>query len=209
MLNFIVGNKDLILNLVCVIIAFVGFIVTMVRTGSVKKSLNAMQEVNEMAYKNLKKSRAQSFTPYEKDYILNPATNELEEKEVPKNVQEYIQSYVDTCLEKALEKFLPSDKVSEDNDHIVDYSETVQDLAVLGDAMELAEDYREKYGLPDTYSAKQIYDFVNQRAQSLKSSISKVVDEQKIRVDEVSRLQTQLNEIKTKLSKIEGGEGNG
>lgn len=111
----------------------------------------------------------QTFTDYVKDYILNPGTNELEELPKLKNVQAYIQSFLCTCLEASLEKFLP--KIENAEDVTADYTQRLNDLAVLGDYMELAEEYREKLNLPDTASVAEIYAAVDKSAQDLKCKL--------------------------------------
>ena len=200
MLEFFVTNQDCILSALCCLFAFVGFCVTMIRTGSIKKSLKAMEELNNMPYKKTC-SYSQGFSEYEKDYVLNPATNELEELEIPKNVQKYIDSYVDTCLEKALEKFLP-DKVSE-SDSVIDYTQVCDDLSQIGNAMDIAEDYREKFGLPDTYSTADIYAFVQKQSDSLKSQLSQMnKDKEKADLQaELDKLRVETAELKSKLNK--------
>lgn len=118
-----------------------------------------------------RKRVSQEFSEYAKDYVLNPATNQLEELETLKNIQAKIDSYVDCALERALEKFLP--KIVEESDDVVDsYSDSVQDLASLGEAMETAEYYRTALNLPDSYGMAQIYEAVDKHAQLLKQKLS-------------------------------------
>ena len=111
----------------------------------------------------------QTFTEYEPDYVYNPDTKHLEP--LPdKNVQQYIQSYIECALERALERFMPKNVVNAE-DTVEDYGEAVQDLGALGEAMEIAEEYREKLGLPDNYSMAQIYSAVDERAKKIKASL--------------------------------------
>lgn len=170
MVSFILEHSDLFNDLVILALSVVGFIVTIVRTGNVKKSIDSFKEVEEL--KKTVESRAykQSFTPEVKDYILNPATNELEEKPIPKNVQDFINSHIESCLERVLERFLPP--VVQDDNVIADYTQRVDDLASIGEAMEIAEEYREKFALPDDYTISQIYDFIGKSADKLKVKLS-------------------------------------
>lgn len=121
----------------------------------------------------------QSFTPYEPQYVLNPVTNNLEAVPGPgRNVQEKIQSYVACALESALERFLPKD-VQDDDTVVADYTQRMDDLGLIGEAMEVAEDYRERYNLPDNYSARQIYEFVQKQANDLKGQLTDTVKRSK------------------------------
>lgn len=136
-----------------------------------------------MKYRNSNSPRSdfsQSFTEEVKDYILDPVSNELQELPIPKNIQQYIQSFVGSCLERTLERFLPSN-VEESNDTYADYTERVEDLSRLGEAMELAEEYREVFHLPDNATMAQIFAAVDKNAQELKSKlvapVAPVVDE--------------------------------
>lgn len=115
-------------------------------------------------------AKGQEFSETIKDYILDPVTNELEESPVPKNVQAEIQSYIDVALDRALEKFLP--QVATEVDDVEDnYTAVAQDLASMGDAFDLAEEYREKLGLGADVSVADIFAKVAERAETLKQTL--------------------------------------
>lgn len=161
---------DNLFELAFMVIAVVSFVVTFVRTGNIKKSLNNFLGVSDM-YKSQKvKYSGQTFSQTVPDYILNSSTNELERKEFDKNVQDKIQSYVDTALCVALDKLLP-DKVDERDDVATRYDESLVDLASLADGIETAEHYRELLNLPDNYSVSQIYDAVGKHSKQLRSKL--------------------------------------
>lgn len=174
-MQVVVDNLDVMLS---VIFGLLLFLITFFRTGSIKKSIKNLKEFETMiTYKTAKDReelpvKAQEFSNTVPDYILDPVTNELERSPVDKDVQAYIDSYVDVALERALQRFLPQD-VIEDNDHIADYTQKSQDLAELGSAFDLAEDYREKYNLPDNYTFEQIMSFVSDKATALKTELQK------------------------------------
>lgn len=172
-MDFIVSNWQLFVECFFGVLAIVCFIITYVRTGNIKKSISEFKEVYDLKYKTVNSERKkynQSFTPEVKDYILNPASNELEELPKKKNVDDYIQSHIESCLERALERFLP--KVNEEDDLTADYTERCDDLASLGEAIEMAESYREQFGLPDSASIADIYAAVDKSAKELKSKLS-------------------------------------
>lgn len=178
--EFFCGYYDVIIGVVFTVLAFIISLVTFFRTGSVKKSISNFLEVNNLSKKYItvdsrpsSDTFAQSFSEYQKDYILNSVTNELEELPVPKNVQEYIQSFLETSLEHAFEKYLPTNV--EDRDDVVDYDRAVTDLASLGEAMEVCEFYREKFNLSPTLSMAQVYDYVDKLSATIKESDKPVV----------------------------------
>lgn len=178
-MQWILDNLELVTSCVCVLLGVIAFVVTFIRTGNIKKSIRDFKEVKDMAKDERK--YAQTFSETKKDYILNPATNELEELPLPKNIQDKIQSYIDTCLDSALEKFLP--KV-EEVDEYADYTQRIDDLAALGEYMELAEDYRERLGLGDKASVADIYAAVDKSAKELKARLQAKPDDKKEVFDE-------------------------
>lgn len=169
-------STEIIVSL-CIFVASVfAFVVVYFRTGNIKKSINTMLEVLNVKYKTFelskegKPSKSQSFSEYVDDYLLNPSTNELEMLTVQKNIQALIQSHVDCALQRALEKFIPSN--CQDDNLVADYTQSVDDLSRLAEGMEAVEFYRDKLGLPDTYSVSQVYECVDKYAKSLKEKIS-------------------------------------
>lgn len=120
------------------------------------------------------KASVQSISEEVVDYVLNPDTNRLEELEVKKNLQKDIQSYIDCALERALERFhVSSEQPDESRESLVEgYSAVNQDLSVLADAMEVAEQYRDEFGLPDTASLSDIYGEVDRQAKLWKNRLS-------------------------------------
>lgn len=188
MFDFFVSYWQDILTFGLFIGGLICAIVTFFRTGSISKTIKILKEVEEMKYRNVdtRSNEKQSFSDYIKDYILNTATNELEELPIPKNVQDKIQSFIGTSLEFALEKFLPkarsydeycSDLTSVPTDVIADvYQSRVEDMAALAESMEVAEKYRSEFGLSDTASYAEIYAAIDKRAQELKSKLNLVVE---------------------------------
>lgn len=164
-------------NWVDLLFPFLGvfsFVVTFFRTSNVKESINNFKEVLDLkGYHDLSSGKvvSQTFSDTKPDYVLNPVTNELERKPIDKNIQEYIQSFLESSLERALEKFLPQN-VTESENTYADYTKSVEDLSLIGESMDIAEEYREKFNLPDNYSMADIYSFVDKQAQGLKSKLA-------------------------------------
>lgn len=176
-MNFLVDNFELVKDCIIFSLAVVSFIVTLFIRKNVSSAVKSFKEVEEMKYKTVGKVKSvpQTFNEEVKDYILNPATNQLEELPIPKNVQDYIQSFVDCALERFKDKFLPS--VTEERDDIADYTQSVSDLSSLAEAMEVAEDYRDRFNLPDDYSMADIYGFVDKHSKELSEKLKNLSKE--------------------------------
>lgn len=175
-MSYFLNHIELFVSLIFGVLGLIIFIITFIRTGSIKKSFNNFCEVNDLKYKtyslHLKNgTKGQEFSEFVDDYVLNPDTNELEVLPNKKNIQAYIQSYLDTALDKALEKFMPN--VVQEVDDVADYQNAVQDLSLLAEGIEQAELYREKFNLPDNYSVAQIYEYLDKYSKSLKEKMLK------------------------------------
>ncbi|QXN75027.1 hypothetical protein [Microvirus mar9] len=157
------------------VLAVVGFIVTLITKRSVSSATKTFKEIinmsdlpKDLASKRVKLS--QSFSEIVPDYVLHDTTNELERSPIDKNIQNYIDSFIETALERALQKFTVPNAVEDDT--VVDYTQSVDDLASLAEAMEIAENYREKLGLSDTASIADIYSAVDKESVKLKSQLN-------------------------------------
>lgn len=161
------------------ILAVVSFLVTLFTKRDVKKAINDFLEVNDLKYKTIETrvKSSQSFSEEVPDYILDEHTNELQKSPIFKNIQDFITSHIDTALERALERFTVPNAIEEDI--VNDYTERVNDLSVLGDAIETAERYRDLLKLPDSYSIAQIYDAVDKSSQELKLRLKEVQNSEK------------------------------
>lgn len=173
------SDNAVLFSLAFFVCGVIAFLITLIRTGSIKKSINSFIEVFEMKYKTVDDKKSsdfkQSFSKLVDDYIYNPDTKLLEVLPSKKDLQAYINSHLDCALERALEKFLPN-VVNVDDSVVEDYSRSKEDLAVLAQSMELAEDYRDKFGLSDNCSVADIYAKIDEYAKNLKVHLSSVRD---------------------------------
>lgn len=147
---------------------FILNIVNFFRTGRLSNGAKKfiIEEVN--ALKKDTSVYSQTFSEEIPDYVLNPVTNELEESPIPKNVQKYIESYIDTALDRVIERFLPENVVeAEGEDNVTDYTQMYEDLAYAGEVFDIAEDYREKFNLPDTMSVQDVFKYVEKTSEDL------------------------------------------
>lgn len=188
-LSLVADNLDLVLS---VIIGFLCFFLAWFRTGSLKKAIKQLKEYEEMIkYNTAEKaiaaeSQAQTFSRTVPDYILDPASNELNRSPIDKDIQAYIDSHIDVALDKALEKFLP--KVVE-SDEVANYTSHSQDLAVMGEAFEVAENYRDMYNLDPNMSVADVYKYVGEQADKMKNDLLKYNQKSEVQKDVESKTQ--------------------
>ena len=116
-------------------------------------------------------SVSQSFPDTKPSYMLNEQTGELERLPTDEDIQSKIQSYITTALSSVLDKYLPMLNPVSEEDDIADYSSMRTDLSEIGAALDLAEDYRSRFGLPDNLTAQQIFAEVQKRADDLGAKI--------------------------------------
>lgn len=152
--------------LLFVLVSFVLFLKT--------KDNKYLKEVLEMFkrtpdYQEKEEKKGQEFERFVKTYRLNQQTNELEEDgEV--DIVELVNSCKDVAIDNILERFMPV--MDATSDEVVEYDAMRDDLDLLRESYSVAEEYREKYGLPADYSALQVISAVQEKAQELKSKIA-------------------------------------
>lgn len=192
-------NLENILSLICFIGAFIFSLVNFFRTGRLNNGAkNFIKSEVEELKTNSNRVPVQTFSEERTDYILNKATNLLEESPLKVNIQKEIQSHVESCLEFVLEALNnPESYVIEgDNvqpvDSVAERMQMNEDLAYAGDIFDMAEEYREKFGLSADMSVQDIFAHV----QKYSDEMGKRLQEQgKIKESEVNNnAQTQKTE---------------
>lgn len=192
-----IGDKvDSIVSLILFIVSVVVSLINFFRTGNLskiaKKYIKGELETMK-GYKKPAKAYMQEFSEVRDTYVLNTVTNVLEKSPLKEPVQEKIQSYASTCLSNVLDLLLNPDNYKDpDNVKVVDdvalHNDVEEDLAYMGDVFEIAEGYREKFGLPDTLSveevfakvgeySKQLADKINAQAEAQNKTVEKEVSE--------------------------------
>lgn len=178
-LEFLYDNAEMVVQTLFSFLAVIAFFVNYVRTGKIDKELKNLifKENNDMIYKtpnSAAKVSTQEFSETVPDYVLNERTNVLERSPIDKDIQAYIQSYCDCALDKLLEKFLPQDVVLNEKQDTLHQMQI--DIGAAADVFDLAEDYREKYNLDDSWNISQIFEYVQQQADKLNADISAVLE---------------------------------
>lgn len=112
----------------------------------------------------------QEFTSKRDKYILNRSTGELEKLPIQEDLQEYVDSFSETALDKIFEKFNGCVPTS-DRSAVYGYAEMKGDLSEMANVYDIAEQYRDEFGLGDDMSIEDIYKFVSSQADELKKQI--------------------------------------
>lgn len=112
----------------------------------------------------------QEFSQFVDDFILNEKTNTLEKSPTPKDTQAYIQSFEKCALESILESFGAQPDVVDDRG-VRDFTAVKQDLAAVGEAYEIAENYRERLQLGDDMSVAEVYQRMSKYADDLEQQL--------------------------------------
>lgn len=109
---------------------------------------------------------SQSFDKLVPIYRLNKVTNELEKTDEFIDIQEQIESYKEMALQSMLERFMP--KLVDDT---ADYTAIKGDLDFLTESLDIAEEYREKFGLSDTATTQDIFSHMKKYSEELKVAL--------------------------------------
>ena len=135
---------------------------------------------------NDKLADGQIFDPLVPQYKLNKHTDELEEQPDKLDVQKLINSNKECALDKMLDKLMPYDETGADNlQGRID--DTYDDLDVLSEAMDTAEDYRDKLGLTPETSLMDVYRAVDKYRLELREELNKLSQQQQQPQSEVKK----------------------
>lgn len=181
-------NFDSVLSLMFFVATFVVSVINFFRTGRLSNGAKKfiIDEVNTL--KKDTSGYTQTFSEEVPDYVLNPVTNELEESPIPKNVQKYIDSYIDTALDRVIERFLPENVVeAEGEDNVADYTQMYEDLAYAGEVFDIAEDYRDKFNLPDTMSVQDVFNYVEKMSEEMAERLKNQTNKSEVKDNETSQ----------------------
>lgn len=170
-------NFENIVSLLCFIGSFIIGLVNFFRTGKISKTVNENFKGDVIKLKTVerpaRRMAVQTFSEERTDYILNKATNLLEESPLKVNVQKEIQSHVESCLEFVLEALNNPESYVKDADNVkvvdsvAERNAMNEDLAYAGDIFDLAEEYRERFGLSADMSVQDIFAHVQKYSDEM------------------------------------------
>lgn len=135
------------------------------KTLIVRTDLSALNE----------KTQGQKFTRTKPVYRLDKATNTLELTDEVIDVQEIIDSCKEQTLNAVLERFFPQTALDE---NIVVLNNMQDDLDIVQNLTNKANDYKIKYNLDPKLSVKEVFDIIQSKSVELKEKI-KTLEAQK------------------------------
>lgn len=168
-IDWILNNWQLCLEVVGIVVSVIMAIILSIKTRNVKylKEVKEMIKFRTAGYREKEEPFAQSFPNTRPVYRLNKATGELEETDEVIDIDELVNSCKDTCLQACLERFIPKE---EDSDDLTLYNDMVDDLDVMAQVAERAEEYREAFNLQGA-SIEEVFSYVGQHAEELKKKL--------------------------------------
>lgn len=197
------GNAEMIVSLVveilCAVVSLVVAFIVYKRTGNLKKSIQIMQEVDEKLMKYRMSdyrqenheevsTTGQTFSNFETQYKYNKNTKMLEELPNKRDIQAEIDSYKNCALDYILEKFLPAGgQIQEVTTRLNKYEDDLFEMSKLS---QLAEDYKDRFGLSEDLSIEDVFAEVSKQSDLLKTQID------------------EYNKVKTELDTKFGGKDN-
>lgn len=162
---------DAIVLLVAVII-YVVFKLLMLYNASKTRIISKKIESGEIEMvKKKSMDYTQSFegTNIKPEYHYNKTNGTLEE--VGKiDLQALIESHLGSCFEKVLERMLP--KETEQTIAVAEYNRMRDELNEMSSVYEMANEYREKYGLSADMSNQDVFKHVESKASALRDFIN-------------------------------------
>lgn len=139
------------------------------------KTKNQSKEIEKGVENVIKKKSAdysQTFegTNIKPEYHYNKTNGTLEE--VGKiDTQALIESHIESCFERALARMMP--KETEGTVAVAEYNRMRDELNEMSSVFEMANEYRDKYGLGAEVSNQDVFKLVESKASALKDFIDK------------------------------------
>lgn len=202
-----------VLTIIAYVLTVLLAIVNWLRTGSVKSLLNkffkgvSLMDIRKPDYRAESGTDAlsQEFSNLKTEYKLNERTNELVELPDKTDLSQQIQSVNVSTLDMLLEKFGVSNfsDVLKSVEPTVkgDYANVSDDLDDIAQAMDIAEEYREKFDLPLEMSIKDIYSHMSIYQKQLGDKLDNIANYSKKGV--VENVVSQENEPKQEPSAVQ------
>lgn len=127
------------------------------------------------------KDYTQDFTGCElvTDYKYDEVTGELIELPTKRDIQAEIDSFANTTLENVFDRFMPVKDLPPE-EQAVEYRQRItDDLELLAQASQVAEDYKEQMGLDSKLSITEVYKQVFLKSEELAKNIKAKAEEKK------------------------------
>lgn len=107
------------------------------------------------------------FSCFRDEYRLNKSTGEIE-KTGSVDIDELVNSFDAQTLNAIYQRFFPQ---TPQDDAIIEYSHTQDDLDLMQEAFAKAEEYREKYKISPDIHFSEVFNIVKSKNKELKDKI--------------------------------------
>lgn len=171
-------DVTLIQDVVILVVSLIAFVVTLVRTGSIQKSVNTLKEIEEMKYRlpdyrqsNKKEKQGTVFTYEVPEYRLDKKSNTLVELPEKKNLQDELNSNRDVALTTSIERLMPD--VESDNGVMEAYGYNADRLEMLVEYSEALNELKRKYAYDDDITLADIVKDLTARNKQILQSMQK------------------------------------
>lgn len=178
-------DVTLIQDVVILTVSLIAFIFTLVRTGSIQKSVNTLKEFEEMKYRlpdyreSEKEKRGTVFTLEVPEYRLDKKSNTLVELPEKKNLQDVLNSNRDVELTTSIERLMP-DSVESDNGVMEAYGYNADRLEMLVEYSEALNELKRKYAYDDEITIAEIVKDLTARNKKILQSMQKQQTKQEV-----------------------------
>ncbi|AXH76675.1 MAG: hypothetical protein [Microviridae sp.] len=105
------------------------------------------------------------------DYKYDEVTGELIELPTKRDVQAEIDSFASTALENVFDRFMPIKDLPPEEQAVEYRQRIIDDLELLAQASQVAEDYKEQMGLDSKLSISEVYKQVFLKSEELAKDI--------------------------------------
>lgn len=155
-------------------------------------------------YQDTEKVSGQTFENFKPVYRLNKITGELEDTGEVIDISEAVNSYKDLVLDEIFKRFLPTE--DDQSGLVYEQSELVDKLDVMRQSFELADQYKERYKLPEDLSPAQVFEEMKKRSEALSKRLSEVETLKKLKEEVSDEKKVEPEGEQTTVQKS-GGEG--
>lgn len=163
------GNNSELLFLLTVVFDIVFGVLLFVRTKNKKIMEDLAMKYRTEQTRNSSEfpSAKVEFSPFRDEFRLNKSTGEIEKTGVV-DIDELVNSFDAQTLKAIYERFFPQ---TPQDDAIIEYTHTQDDLDLMQEAFAKAEEYRARYKIGEDVHFSEVFRIVNSKNKELKDKI--------------------------------------
>lgn len=182
--HFAVVVVSLIFHIVSMILCYKGYHVFCKHDDNNKNlEVSNMKQRTPNYRENLtveqKFAEGQTFSPLVKQFKLDKRSGELVELE-PLDIQKLIDSSLDTALDRVLKRLMPDEQPQPT---FADMTALSDDLDFMSEALDTAEEWREKLGLSDEISVGDVFQKMSEYEKQLAQQLNQINNQSEVKID--------------------------